>query len=109
MTTLKPYVGSDDYPEDAAILIFAHNTKEAKTIGWPTIKEFCNCEYTQMRIKRLPAEDYIMKQADQNKLQNGVPHIIDSPQTCKNCEWWGRELNEDGYCEGCQDERDDKL
>ncbi len=53
--------------------------------------------------------EHLYKEADQDKLKNNIPHVIDNPRnTCKQCEYWGSELNEDGICSNCIDENNEE-
>ena len=101
---LKPYMASADEPSEGAILVFAHNIKEAKKTAWQSysfLHEACDNEYINMRGSWMKDCDYMFEQADQEKLKNGEPHIIETPIGCKGCEMWGLELDGRGYCESC--------
>jgi hypothetical protein len=102
-TNLKPYMASGDDSEEGAILVFAHNAKEAKLLAWHngTIREIIDGEYLQLRVSWMKHDDFMFKEADQEKLNTNIPHIVESPTTCNNCDLWGLELNENGYCEDC--------
>ena len=112
-TKLKPYMGYDNLggPAEGAILIFAHNTKEAKRVGWQActfLHDICDCEYINMRVSYMKDSGYLLEDAKQDKLANNEPHVIESPTCCNGCEIWGYELNESGYCETCEEDIEPK-
>ena len=93
---------------EGAVLIFAHNIKEAKKIGFYAMSGMITDEYIDTAVN-LIREEFIYEQAPEwskKKLADGIPHVVDNPLSCKGCNLWGYELNEDGYCEDCQAERD---
>lgn len=93
--------------QEGAALVFAHSVKEAKRIAWPVIHSWgLTDEYIDLAVRWLNGDDYLFEDADQEKLANGVAHVIESPTACRHCERWGRELNHDGVCEQCFDEID---
>ena len=67
-------------------MIFAHSVKEAKTIGWPVMKYFSTDEYTDMAIKLLRNRDFLVQDADQQKLAGDIAHVVEDPTCCKSCE-----------------------
>lgn len=98
---LKPYIGFEGFPEDGAILVFAHNLSEAKKIGWPVHRGWnIGSDYIDFRVNLLKGEHYY-KLGDKAKLDADLPHVIDDPTSCKVCEYWGIPLNENGVCEEC--------
>jgi len=89
---------------EGAVLIFAHSVKEAKRVGWGVMSGMIADEYTDMAV-RLIKDDYMFRQTYQwskNKLEHDEPHVVDSPPSCKGCELWGFDLNDDGYCSDCE-------
>ncbi len=107
---MKPYMGYDNLGGSAegAILIFAHTAREAKKVAWgfySFIQEVCDDEYINLRVTLMKDCDYIFKEANQDKLKANTPHVIESPTGCKGCEQWGYELNNEGYCEDCEEEK----
>ena len=109
---MKAYMGFDNLggASEGAILIFAHTAREAKKVAWNDhsfIQDICDGDYINLRVTLMKDCDYIFKEANQDKLKANIPHVIESPTVCKDCELWGEELNEAGYCQGCQDDRDD--
>jgi hypothetical protein len=103
---LKPYMAGGDDMSEGAVLIFAYDAKQAKQMAWHNgiIREVTDGEYLQLRVKWLKHDDFMFKEANQEKLMIGEPHIVESPMSCKNCDLWGLELNDDGYCEGCAEQ-----
>lgn len=110
MNVLKPYMGYSNMAGSAegAILIFAHDIKEAKAIGWRGMPgDICDV-FTDMRIEWLGKDcEYLSNQVPQwskDKLAKGEAHVLDDPPTCKKCNLWGYELNENGLCEQCEED-----
>lgn len=91
---------------ESAILVFAHNRREAKAIAWYPASEFVE-EYIDLAINRLH-EPQLYENANAEKLAQGIPHVIDSPRSCKDCEMWGYHLNDDGICEDCEQDIEDQ-
>ena len=110
---LKPYMGYSHAggSREGAVLIFAHNIKEAKKIGWPILHGMFLDEFTDMAVRFIKNGGYLFDQMpkwSQLKLYNGTPHVVDAPPSCKNCNLWGMgEFNEGGYCPDCADEIED--
>lgn len=87
---------------EGAVLIFAHTAREAKKVGWYAVCLFFTMEFTDMAVRRLRDSDWLFLEANQDKLTNDIPHVIDNPHTCKCCELWGRaEILDNGLCEDC--------
>lgn len=88
---------------EGAVLIFAHTVKEAKKIGWYICSDMMVDEYIDMAVNRLRNEDYLYAQADQEKLDNSIAHVIDNPKICIECETWGSSpIGDDGFCDTCR-------
>lgn len=98
MNKLKPYTYYNSWlgPQECAFLVFAHNAKEAKKIGWQNDGEMVCTEYIEARVNLLPCEPHIMNQAVSNE-----PHAIECPVTCISCGIWGRKLDENKICGEC--------
>ncbi len=102
---LKIYIGYSGEPEDGACLIFAHNAKEAKRIGYPVDKGWnWDSEFIDYRVTWLKKHDWLYKEADPVKLAADEAHVIDDPKSCKRCELWGAELDAEGICTDCREE-----
>jgi len=107
--SLKPYMAHSRIggAGEGAVLVFAHNTREAKRVGWCSILiDLCDGEYIDMAVK-LMREPQLYENADQDKLARGIAHVIDSPKSCMDCELWGEHLNEAGVCESCAEGEED--
>ena len=92
-------------PEEGAALVFAHSVQEARKVGWHGIGSDLTDDYLDLTAKRLRNMDWIREEADATKLNNDIPHVIDSPKTCLRCQLWGvSPLDKDGYCENCQED-----
>ena len=106
---LKPYMGYSGSPEEyGARLIFAHNAREAKKIGFGTVREWTESEWVDMRVKWLRKSPWLYNDADQGKLAKGEAHVIDHPTHCKICEEWGQELDCEGICSNCNNNEGEK-
>jgi hypothetical protein len=103
---LKPYMyfSRSRGSEEGASLIFAHTAKEAKKVAWKEIGNLFVYDWTDIGVRLLKNEDYLFKEANQDKLANDIPHSKENPICCNGCEMWGNEIGEDGYCEGCRDD-----
>jgi hypothetical protein len=104
---LKPYMGYErDAIEEGACLIFAHDCKEAKALAHGCLSDWFNDhEYIHTRVHLIKEHiDYIYRSADQKELAAGIAHVIDNPDTCPNCEYWGGVAVVDGVCEYCKDD-----
>ena len=98
---LKPYMFSDGEPQEGAVLVFAHTAREAKRVGYSS-SFMWGCDYIDYRVQWL-RDAFLYKEADQEKLKNGIPHVVENPTACKNCLLWGYEINKEGICENCQE------
>lgn len=109
MNTLKPYMGySRECGEDeGAYLIFAHNIREAKRIGYPVMFGDLVEDYIDMVVRLLKHKDFLFEQVDpwsRDKIAKDEAHIVDDPPCCKSCLTWGYPLNANGFCEDCEPE-----
>ena len=102
---LVPYMATSeaDY-EGCAVLVFANTRREARSLGHAALCDFCDCEWTDLRVRRLKAEPHIMKQAVSTE-----PHVVDDPETCPSCERWGGRLLENGRCTNCSEAEDEEA
>jgi len=101
---MKAYMGHSITAgaEEGAILIFAHNCKEARKIGFPDATYLFGSDWIDFRVKWLKQEaKWLLTQADQEKLKNDIPHVIDNPNICTICELWGSPMV-DGICADCR-------
>ena len=106
---LKPYMGysREGGSSEGAVLIFAHNVKEAKPIAFKAIQDWFDTEYIDVAIRWLKNSDFLFKDADQEKLKAGIAHSVDDITSCDDCDNWGERINEQGRCVSCQDEMDE--
>jgi len=110
---LKPYMGYSHAggSEEGAVLIFAHDIKEAKCVGWPVLHGMFVDDFTDMAVRIIKDGDYLFKQMPKwsvVKLNADIAHVVDNPPVCNNCEMWGGgEFNEEGYCPDCAEEIED--
>jgi hypothetical protein len=106
---LKLYMGYSRLAgsTEGACLVFANNRKEARKVAFQCLRCWWGeQEWTDTKVQWLKNEDYLYKQANVEKLEKNIPHVIESPQACKKCELWGAELNENGICENCMEEEE---
>jgi hypothetical protein len=106
-TKLKPYMGCyQDEPHEGAILIFAHTAKEAKKVGWnePSWIRDAVDSYLDFRVTLIKNAPSIFKDGVQEKLLLNIPHVNESPASCKECGLWGMELNLKALCDSCEDD-----
>lgn len=101
------YMGYVEDPREGAVLIFACSVREAKLLAWPILRSWFQVDYIDVSVRLVKDSEYLYAEADQEKLALDKPHVIESPRTCEDCKLWGvSELNEEGYCNDCQDERE---
>ena len=101
---LKPYMGYSAFAgeEEGAVLIFARTAREARKIGYQAAS-FITDEYIDFAVHFMRNSTFLYADADQAKLRNNIPHVIDQPTLCKCCEFWGMELDAAGLCENCRE------
>ncbi len=104
---MKTYMASDGCPENGAVLVFAHDVKEAKKVGWPAVTSWRpDAEYIDLRVVLLKDKPFLFDNANPELLKAGKAHANDNPKACSNCEMWGNKLNEHGICDSCTDEEE---
>jgi hypothetical protein len=91
--------------EEGAALVFAHNSREAKKVGWNGIgSDLANNDFTDLAVRLIRNGDWLFAEGDQDKLNQDIPHIIESPKCCNNCQMWGESpLDKGGMCQGCRE------
>lgn len=107
----RAYIVYGNDPVEDACVVFAGTAREAKRMGWPVVCGWTDCEWIDLRAKRLngPCEHL--------RLRPG-PHVNESPLVCERCELWPetplRVVHSahcsrtvvttcDGVCEDCHD------
>jgi hypothetical protein len=109
---LKAYMAYDAElgSRDGAVLVFAHNIREAKRLGHPFVAEWTSGSWIDTRVNIIKNAQFLFNtEANKDKLLSDTPHVVDSPNACESCQLWGNELNANGLCEDCQDEEDVEL
>lgn len=105
MKHLKIYMGYDSElgPEEAAVLIFAHNSKEARKLGWEEMRQLQNTPWTQMSVLVLRENlKTLAKNADPVKLAAGESHVVTDMEVCPKCGLFGEfGIDENGLCGYC--------
>lgn len=110
---LKIYMGYSHGAGSAegAGLIFAHNSREAKKLAYGILTSWYGIEmdsWIDTRTNLIRNSDFLYKEADQEKLANGIAHVIESPKICNRCEHWGYELDESGICTDCRENEEEE-
>ena len=105
---LKIYIGFDSFGgrQEGACLVFAHNRKEARKLAYPIINDWFGSSWIDCSVNLLTMQNYLYELADQEKLKKDEAHAIDDPESCKNCGMWGDELDENGVCTQCKENKD---
>lgn len=103
---MKAYKGysSTAGPGEAAILIFASNVKEARTVGFESLIGLEICEdWIDCRVIWIKEADHLFYMANQTQLQMGIAHVVNDPDVCETCGWWGG-IKMEGGCSLCTEE-----
>ena len=95
----KIYLGYDKSvgSQEGAVLIFAASSKDARKLGWGTMKSFHGTAWVDMAVRLMRKNlDYLAMEATSDQ-----PHVITDMRICPKCELWGEDRNEDhcGYCD----------
>ena len=85
MSTLKPYMfySAHEGPEEGAALVFARTAKEAKVLGWK--KTDIAYDFFDARATLIRNSDYLFDQTEPEKIRNDIPHVIQDPIGCSEC------------------------
>ena len=106
---LKAYSFHDGDPTFCAVLVFAHNFREAKKIGCRAVCSLTGCEFFDVRGFWIRNDGWLKANAaNREKLAAGESHVIYSPPPCKCCDMWHDELDAFGYCEACAEDREEE-
>ena len=84
--------------DEAACLVIANTSREAKNLGWPILRDWGSDEFTDTAVRWLREPN---KQA-RDLIAAGDTVVVECPDTCTQCEKWGEELNKSGVCEQCE-------
>jgi hypothetical protein len=89
--------------QEGACLVFANSVSQVRVQAWPILQGWSVCdEWVDIGVKWLKDHEHLLEQADKEKLEKNIPHAIECPKTCKNCEMWGGFPNENGTCSICE-------
>lgn len=105
MSKLKPYMAYDDEAGscEGAVLVFAENYKQAKKICYEDVMSLFGGEYIGVRVSSMKNNE-----VDLLKLsKSDMPHVIDDPPCCRECEHWGDVLVQDDICDQCECDLED--
>lgn len=103
---MKLYMGFDipGGSSEGACLIVAYTAKEAKKIGFETVRNWYDTEWIDMGVRLLKENtDYLMAEIDIDKFNKGISQVIECPICCPNCECWGGGEIIDGHCDYCEE------
>jgi hypothetical protein len=110
MIDLNFYMGYNRHvPEGAAVLVVAHDGREAKKLAWEAASTLFFDEYIDLAVRRIWDEDGVRPLVDQEKLAAGVPHAIDNPAFCVECSMWGAGIDGMGACGHCGQDPGERL
>ena len=101
---MKIYMGYSRYcgSHEGAVLIFANSAKEAKRVSFSDLSALGIAEdYIDVAVRWIRTSPWLFDQANKDKLKTGIAHVIDNPETCKGCDMWGGEFNDNGTCSNC--------
>jgi hypothetical protein len=102
--TLKPYIGWAGCASEGAVLVFAHDTRQAKRLAFDTLRGWFDAGYIDVRVRRLREHaDWLQRLANPEALAAGRAHAVDDPASCARCETWGTPLLEAGICIRCDE------
>lgn len=103
---MNVYIGFDNSigPEEGAVLIFAPTGKSARKTGWELMKQLHSTKWTDMSVLKMRRNlTVLLRDADKDKLAEGIPHATANVTVCKNCGMFGEDGPfEDGTCGYCQ-------
>lgn len=107
-TPLKAYMAYDGQngASEGACLVFARRADDAKVVAFPILSNW-GCEWLDVRARIIKDADHLFAEANKEKLAQGIPHAIESPKTCRECDLWGEYIYLDGVCEDCRDAYDE--
>lgn len=91
---------------EGACLVIAYTAKKAKNIGYPIIRDWFDTEWVDMGVRLLKEHtDYLIRaEVNEDLFKKGIPHVIDNPKCCPNCENWGGGEIIDGKCYYCRED-----
>jgi len=106
---MKAYSGFSriDGPIEGAVLVFANSAKEARKLAYGHCLNVD--EWTDQAVKWIKDDDTIFGLANQQKLNDSIPHVVDCPIDCESCEEWGWGITADNKCCGCGEYPGDDL
>lgn len=102
--SLAPYMGFvQDAADECAVLVFAHNAREAKPLSFAGLAGFFDVAYPDVRVRRIRKHvDYIHTLGDATKLAEDRAHVIDAPPGCECCTFWTRPIADGArLCDVC--------
>ena len=77
---------------EAALLVFANTAREARKLGlaawWSDI------EFLDARVQ------WLRKDFSEEMLMD-VPHVVESPKICRECNYWGQDMGAGEVCVDC--------
>lgn len=107
--SLNPYMGFvGDAPEEGAVLVFAHDAREARPLAYLGLNSLSEIDYVDVRVRRMRKHlEYLRTLGDAGKIAEDRSHVIDDPRSCDRCGTWGIPIPvAGGPCERCTAEAD---
>jgi len=84
-----------------AVLIFEFTAQAAKAHAAAFFASAMNSAYTDVRANLIRDESKVRALADPHMLRTDSPHLVDCPECCRDCGWWGCGLTESNMCQRC--------
>jgi len=111
MKRLRPYMAYSHAAGsgEGAALVFDFSAKGAKLRAWRQCGWDISSEWIDLYVKWIRNESNVLPLANQEKLANNEPHIVDAPAPCSSCNMWGVGLDSDGRCSWCGEYPGDVL
>lgn len=99
---MRTYMACCSEPIYGALLVFAHDLKEAKRLAYPAVQDWNrDMDYIDLYVTWLRNRPWLFKDADPAKLAADIGHVNEEPTGCSSCELWGAELDANGECPEC--------
>lgn len=97
---MRAYMAWAGEPEDGAVLVFAHTSREARRLAADEVQSWTRCDYIDVRVRWLRSDCAHLREQD-------GPHVVDNPPSCRDCErWYTEPLDENGRCQACAENAD---
>jgi len=105
-TKLKPYMVYDRHwgSEEGACLVFHFTSRQARYLGFRLVtRHWYAHDYIDVGASLIKnSTPWIYTVGNQEKLKANEPHVIESPDTCRECYMWGNPIDDNDVCEECE-------